>query len=81
MFLTRPLIATKKLLLKGILFFLILFFRVLPKMEVVLSLDKPKEIKEGYQEPYDEETRKSKHFLFIIFRITRNLRKEQRRKT
>ena len=32
-------------------------------MEVTLSLDKPKELKEGYQAPYDEETRKSKIFI------------------
>ena len=33
--------------------------RLYPKLEVILSLDKPEKENEGYQEPLDEETRKN----------------------
>ena len=49
--------------------------RLFPKLEVKLSLDKPAQIGEGYQEPLSEEERKKITELLNKRRQTRNVRR------
>jgi hypothetical protein len=49
--------------------------RLFPKLEVKLSLDKPAQIGEGYQEPLSEEERKKIAEIINKRRQTRNVRR------